>query len=181
MHALTLLVIVLVAAPLARHVPLAVLAGILLFVAWNMGEWHEFAPRCATSAATTALLMLGTFLLTVVFDLTVAVEVGLVLACVLFICRMSTLFRVELVAPQRAGAAPTGSTARCSSARSPSSSGAAGRRARAARHDGGARRACSWSRSTPRASTRCAQLHKAVLARDGVLRLAVAAARSRSR
>ena len=49
-HALTLLVVVLLAAPLAMHVPLAALAGILLFVAWNMGEWHEFAPPARTSA-----------------------------------------------------------------------------------------------------------------------------------
>ena len=93
-HALTLLAIVLVAAPLAVHVPLAALAGILLFVAWNMGEWHEFA-RLRRFALTYRMILLGTFLLTVIFDLTVAVQVGLVLACVFFIYRMSTLLRVE--------------------------------------------------------------------------------------
>jgi SulP family sulfate permease len=93
-HALTLLVVVLAAAPLALHVPLAVLAGILLFVAWNMGEWHEFA-RLRHFSNHYRLLMLGTFFLTVVFDLTVAVEVGLVLACALFVRRMSALFRIE--------------------------------------------------------------------------------------
>lgn len=93
-HALTLLVIVLLAAPLAVHVPLAVLAGVLLSVAWNMGEWHEFRQLKAHSRHS-ALLMLGTFALTVVFDLTVALQVGLILACVLFVQRMGSLFRVE--------------------------------------------------------------------------------------
>ena len=93
-HALTLLVVVLAAAPLAEHVPLAALAGILLFVAWNMGEWHEFA-RLRHFAVTYRTILVGTFLLTVVFDLTVAVQVGLVLACVFFIWRMGKLFRVH--------------------------------------------------------------------------------------
>jgi sulfate permease, SulP family len=95
-HALTLLAIVLAAAPLATSVPLAVLAGILLSVAWNMGEWHEFARLRRASVEYRAKL-LGTFALTVMVDLTVAVEVGLVLACVFFIWRMSRLFRVEPV------------------------------------------------------------------------------------
>jgi SulP family sulfate permease len=98
-HALTLLIVVLVAAPLALYVPLAVLAGILLYVAWNMGEWREFAHMRRYSGHYQ-LLMLGTFLLTVVFDLTVAVQVGLLLACGLFIRRMSALFRVERVAQE---------------------------------------------------------------------------------
>lgn len=93
-HALTLLAVVLVAAPLAEHIPLPVLAGILLFVAWNMGEWHEFR-RLRQFNTQYRLIMVGTFFLTVVVDLTVAVQVGLVLACVFFIYRMSALFRVE--------------------------------------------------------------------------------------
>ncbi|WP_280152646.1 SulP family inorganic anion transporter [Piscinibacter sp. XHJ-5] len=93
-HALTLLAVVLVAAPLAEYVPLAALAGILLFVAWNMGEWHEFA-RLRHFSVPYRTILVGTFLLTVIFDLTVAVEVGLALACVFFIYRMSTLFRLE--------------------------------------------------------------------------------------
>ena len=92
-HCLTLVVVVLAAAPLAVHVPLAVLAGILLYVAWNMGEWAEFAALRRASNHYR-VLMLGTFLLTVVFDLTVALQVGLMLACVLFVRRMSTLFQV---------------------------------------------------------------------------------------
>ena len=104
-HAVTLGVIVLLAAPLALHIPLAVLAGILLHVAWNMGEWHEFR-RLKHFSNHYRLLLLGTFLLTVVFDLTVAVEVGLVLACALFVRRMSELFRAD---PQ---AVPEGEPAR---------------------------------------------------------------------
>ncbi len=103
-HALTLLAVVLVAAPLALHVPLAALAGILLFVAWNMGEWREFA-RLRQFSVQYRTILVGTFLLTVVFDLTVAVEVGLVLACVFFIYRMSTLFRIE---PRDVAEAPAG-------------------------------------------------------------------------
>jgi SulP family sulfate permease len=100
-HALTLLVVVLVAAPLAQHVPLAVLAGILVFVAWNMGEWREFSPYMLRRFSQHyRFLMLGTFFLTVVFDLTVAVQAGIVLACALFIRRMSTLFSIEMVSLQ---------------------------------------------------------------------------------
>jgi sulfate permease, SulP family len=84
---------VLVAAPLAEHVPLAALAGILLFVAWNMGEWREF-PHARKFNLTYRTILIGTFVLTVVFDLTVAVEVGLLLACVFFIWRMGKLFSV---------------------------------------------------------------------------------------
>ena len=92
-HALTLVVVVLAAAPLAVHVPLSVLAGILLYVAWNMGEWSEFA-RLRQHSNHYRLIMLGTFFLTVIFDLTVALQVGLILACVLFARRMSALFQV---------------------------------------------------------------------------------------
>ena len=93
-HAITLFLILLIAAPLASHVPLAALAGILLFVAWNMFEGHQFS-RLRQFSVPYRTLMLGTFVLTIVFDLTVAVEVGLVLACVFFIWRMSTLFSVK--------------------------------------------------------------------------------------
>jgi SulP family sulfate permease len=96
-HALTLAVVVLVAAPLARHIPLAVLAGVLLFVAWNMGEWREFA-RLRHFTNHYRLMLLSTFFVTVVFDLTVAVELGLVLAVVLFVRRQSSLFNAQEVA-----------------------------------------------------------------------------------
>ena len=103
-HALTLLVILLAAAPLAAHVPLAALAGILLVVAWNMGEWHEFA-RLKRFNLTYRTLLVGTFTLTVVADLTVAVEVGLVTACLFFVYRMSQLFQLRPLAEAPAGVA----------------------------------------------------------------------------
>jgi SulP family sulfate permease len=102
-HAATLLAIVLVAAPLAVHVPLAVLAGVLLFVAWNMGEWHAFGRLSAFSLEDRVKLF-ATFLLTVMVDLTVAMEVGLAAACVVFVYRMSALFRVEPDEIHRVGA-----------------------------------------------------------------------------
>ncbi|MGE0097110.1 MAG: SulP family inorganic anion transporter [Hydrogenophaga sp.] len=96
-HALTLAAVVLLAAPLAFHIPLSVLAGVLLFVAWNMGEWREFA-RLRKFSNHYRLMMLSTFAVTIVFDLTVAVELGLVLAVVLFVRRQSSIFRAEPVA-----------------------------------------------------------------------------------
>ena len=96
-HALTLMLVVLLAAPLARHIPLAVLAGVLLFVAWNMGEWREF-QRLRQFSNHYRLMLLSTFFVTIVFDLTVAVELGLVLAVVLFVRRQSAIFRADPVA-----------------------------------------------------------------------------------
>jgi SulP family sulfate permease len=96
-HALTLAAVVLAAAPLAAHIPLAVLAGVLLFVAWNMGEWREFA-RLRQFSSHYRLMLVSTFLVTIVFDLTVAVELGLVLAVVLFVRRQRELFQAEEVA-----------------------------------------------------------------------------------
>ena len=93
-HALTLFAIVLVAAPLAKNIPLSALAGILLFVAWNMGEWREFA-RLKQFSMNYRIVMVATFLLTVIFDLTVAVEVGLILASLFFIYRVSDLTKLE--------------------------------------------------------------------------------------
>jgi len=96
LHALMLVAIVLVAAPLAEDIPLAALAAILLFVAWNMGEWHEFA-RLKNFPIGYRLVMVSTFLLTVIIDLTVAVQVGLVLACLFFILRIADLTRIEMI------------------------------------------------------------------------------------
>jgi SulP family sulfate permease len=97
-HAATLLLVMLLAAPLALHVPLAALAGILLFMAWNMGEWGEF-KRLKHFNVPYRVILVGTFVLTVVVDLTVAVEVGLVLACLFFIYRTSQLFQVVPMPP----------------------------------------------------------------------------------
>jgi SulP family sulfate permease len=94
-HAATLAAVVLLAAPLAMHIPLAVLAGVLLFVAWNMGEWREFA-RLKQFSNHYRLMMVSTFVMTIVFDLTVALELGLVLAFVLFVRRQSHLFSVDI-------------------------------------------------------------------------------------
>ena len=108
-HAVVLLIIVLVAAPLAQNIPLATLSAILMFVAWNMGEWHEFA-RLKQFSNNYRIILLATFLLTVIMDLTVAVEVGLVLACLFFIARVSSLTRIEPISPEelhRGGADPT--------------------------------------------------------------------------
>jgi SulP family sulfate permease len=96
-HAATLAAVVLIAAPLAQHIPLAVLAGVLLFVAWNMGEWREFG-RLKHFSNHYRLMMVSTFLVTIVFDLTVAVELGLVMACFLFVRRQSDIFRADVLA-----------------------------------------------------------------------------------
>jgi SulP family sulfate permease len=87
-HALTLLAIVLVAAPLASEVPLAVLAGILLVVAYNMGEWSEIGDILKLSRNDISV-WLATFALTVFADLTVAVEVGMILAALLMIRKIA--------------------------------------------------------------------------------------------
>ncbi|MDO5693619.1 MAG: SulP family inorganic anion transporter [Pseudomonadota bacterium] len=93
-HALALLLVILVAAPLASSIPLACLAAILMFVAWNMGEWREFA-RLKSYRITYRVTLVTVFLLTVIFDLTVAVEFGMVAACLIFIYRISSLSRAE--------------------------------------------------------------------------------------
>jgi SulP family sulfate permease len=95
-HALTLLAVILVAAPLANSIPLAALSAILMFVAWNMGEWHAFVDLKQFRLPYRATL-LSVFVLTVVVDLTVAVEVGLMAACLTFIYRISNLTRAEAV------------------------------------------------------------------------------------
>lgn len=93
-HAVTLLVVILVAAPLASNIPLSALAAILVFVAWNMGNWREFLRLRQMTLSYKATLVI-TFLLTVIFDLTVAVEVGLVVACIFFLMRMNNITVVE--------------------------------------------------------------------------------------
>ncbi len=95
-HSIVLLLILLIAAPLAEHIPLTALAAILLNVAWNMGEWHEFA-RLRHFSMSYRVILLSTFFLTIIIDLTVAMEVGLILSCLFFIMRVSSLTRVEPV------------------------------------------------------------------------------------
>jgi SulP family sulfate permease len=95
-HALTLLAIVLFAAPLVKHVPLAALAAILMIVAYNMGEWSEIPEILRHSKADIAVWLL-TMMLTVVTDLTFAVEVGMVLAALTFIRKVSRTTTVTRV------------------------------------------------------------------------------------
>jgi sulfate permease, SulP family len=95
-HALVLLMILLVAAPLAAAIPMAVLAAILLVVAYNMGEWGEI-PELWRQGWTDRLVWMVTFALTVLADLTVAVEAGMILAALLFIRRVSTTTTVSRV------------------------------------------------------------------------------------
>jgi SulP family sulfate permease len=95
-HALTLLAIVLFAAPLVKNVPLAALAAILIMVAYNMGEWHEIPEILKLTAADIAVWVL-TLTLTVVADLTFAVEIGMVLAALTFIRKVSRTTTVTRV------------------------------------------------------------------------------------
>ncbi len=92
-HAVTLLVIVLVAGKYASYVPMSSLAAVLVVVSWNMAEAHRFVSLLRGPRADAAVLV-ATFLLTVLTDLTIAVEVGMVLAAVLFIKRMSDITSV---------------------------------------------------------------------------------------
>ena len=95
-HAVALLVIVLAAAPLASNVPLAALAAVLVWVAYNMVPWRELRDLKRFSLFYRAIL-LTTLALTVVFDLTVAVEVGLVLSSLFYIYRVAALTRVDAI------------------------------------------------------------------------------------
>ena len=95
-HAITLLLVMLLGAPLAFHVPLAALSAILVFVAWNMGEWHAFADL-QQFRWPYRLTLLAVFVLTVTVDLSVAVSVGLVAATLTFLFRISSLTRSEVL------------------------------------------------------------------------------------
>jgi SulP family sulfate permease len=95
-HALTLLCILLFAAPLVSYVPMAALAGILMVVAYNMGEWREI-PQLLKLTKTDISVWLVTFALTVFADLTVAVEAGMILAALLFISRVAATTTVSQV------------------------------------------------------------------------------------
>jgi SulP family sulfate permease len=95
-HAVTLLLIMIFFAPYAIYIPLCALAAILVVVAYNMAELHAFFAMFR-SPPSDALVMIVTFLLTVVVDLTVAVQVGLVLAAMLFIKRMADVTNIQVV------------------------------------------------------------------------------------
>jgi SulP family sulfate permease len=95
-HAVTLLIVLVAAAPLASYIPMAILAAILFVVAWNMGEWHEL-PEVLKQTKTDIAVWLVTFALTVLADLTLAVEVGMILAALLYIRRVSSTTTVSMV------------------------------------------------------------------------------------
>ena len=95
-HAATLLCVLLFAAPLVSYVPMAALAGILIMVAYNMGEWREI-PQLLKLTKTDISVWLVTFALTVFADLTVAVEAGMILAALLFISRVAATTTVSQV------------------------------------------------------------------------------------
>ena len=99
LHALVLLLVLLAAAPLARFIPMPVLAAILLVVSYNMGEWHEI-PKLLRLTKTDIAVWLVTFGLTVFADLTFAVEVGMILAVLLYIHRVSMTTTVSRVTPE---------------------------------------------------------------------------------
>jgi SulP family sulfate permease len=99
-HAITLLAIMLVAAPLAKLIPLACLAGILVVVSYNMGEWHAFASVYKGNLYDRAVLI-TVFLLTLIFDLVIAIEIGMVLSAFLFIKRMSDITQVSVLTREK--------------------------------------------------------------------------------
>ncbi len=95
-HAVVLLLIFLVFMPLAQYIPMACLAGVLVIVSYNMSGWRTFRELLSNPKSDVAVLII-TFLLTVLFDLTVAIEVGLVIACLLFMRRMAETTRVSVI------------------------------------------------------------------------------------
>lgn len=94
-HSVTLLLILVVFMPYAALIPMPAIAAILFMVAYNMCGWREFVHLCKTSPKSDILVLVLTFFLTVVFDLVVAIEVGMVLAAILFMKRMSDVTDVE--------------------------------------------------------------------------------------
>lgn len=95
-HAVTLVLVILLLAPLAEDVPLCALAAILFVVAWNMGEAHHFLNMLRRAPRTDVFILLTTFALTVFVDLVVAVNIGVILAALLFMRRMATAVAVQL-------------------------------------------------------------------------------------
>ncbi len=94
-HAAVLLLILVVLMPYAAWIPMPVIAAILFMVAYNMCEWRKFVKICKTAPKSDILVLVVTFVLTVVFDLVVAIEVGMLIAVVLFMKRMADVARVR--------------------------------------------------------------------------------------
>ena len=95
-HAVVLLLIFLFLMPLAQYIPMACLAGVLVVVSYNMSEWRTFRALMKNPRSDVAVLLV-TFLLTVIIDLTVAIEVGLVLACLLFMRRVMETTDISVI------------------------------------------------------------------------------------
>lgn len=94
-HAVVLLLILVVLMPYAAWIPMPVIAAILFIVAYNMCEWRQFVKICKTAPKSDILVLVVTFVLTVVFDLVVAIEVGLIITVILFMKRMSDTMHVR--------------------------------------------------------------------------------------
>lgn len=94
-HSVTLLLILVVLMPYATLIPMPAIAAILFMVAYNMSEWREFVHLLKTAPKSDIMVLILTFVLTVVFDLVVAIEFGMVLAALLFMKRMSDVTEVE--------------------------------------------------------------------------------------
>ena len=94
-HSVTLLLILVVLMPYAAWIPMPAIAAILFMVAYNMSGWREFVSLCKSSPKSDILVLVTTFVLTVVFDLVVAIEVGIVMAAMLFLMRMSNVTEVK--------------------------------------------------------------------------------------
>lgn len=94
-HSVTLLLILVVLMPYAALIPMPAIAAILFMVAYNMCGWREFVSLCKSSPKSDILVLVVTFVLTVVFDLVVAIEVGVVLAALLFLMRMANVTEVK--------------------------------------------------------------------------------------
>lgn len=88
-HAVVLLLILVVLMPFAAWIPMPVIAAILFMVAYNMCEWRQFVRICKTAPKSDIIVLVVTFLLTVIFDLVVAIEVGMLITAVLFLRRMA--------------------------------------------------------------------------------------------
>lgn len=94
-HSVVLLLILVVLMPYAGLIPMPTIAAILFMVAYNMSEWRKFVHLCKTAPKSDILVLVLTFVLTVMFDLVVAIEVGMVLTAILFMKRMSEVTEVE--------------------------------------------------------------------------------------
>ena len=94
-HSITLVIVLVVLMPFAGMIPMPTIAAILFVVAYNMCQWRTFVHLIRTAPKSDIIVLLTTFILTVVFDLVVAIEIGMVLACLLFIKRMSEETHVD--------------------------------------------------------------------------------------